>query len=946
MNFKSFLKATLSLILCLGLTSIVMGQVQYGNIYGSIVDEEGVPLAGVTVTLESDLIPTRTLVTTEGGFFRFLNLPPGTYKVTCELPGFNKFIQENINVVVGGSVTLKITMTMAKVEEEIIVTAVSPVVDTKKTGISTNITSEILTEIPSARDPWVILDQVPGIMVDRVNIGGSQSGQQSNFVSKGSHRNQAQWNVDGINITDQAATGASPTYYDFDTFEEMQIVTSGADPSIQTGGVSINFVTKRGGNKFRAEGRFFITDDSFQSKKIPEEAEKLGYKGDRIRSIYDYGLQIGGPIIKDRLWFWLGYGVQDIKMLTAADYPDDTKLVGYNAKINVQISKNNRAEFAFMLNDKKKWGRGASPTRPPETTWDQKGPSPYFKFEDEHIFGPNFYLSFKAAYMPMWFELAPKGGMDVQAGLDLATGMWSGSYGWYHTERPQADFKIDGNYFVEEILGGDHEFKFGVEYRWTPTTSIWEFAGNVLKLYWNGAPYLAEIGRQGHWDYKSDRYSFYIGDTFTKGRLTLNLGLRFDSEKSVNNPSTIPASKVAPDFLGEVKAPGSDPGVRWNTLSPRIGFTYDLTGDGKTIIRGNIARYGTQMGSWLATHISPVSDAGAGYFWNDLNGDDTVQTNELWGYPTAGLLWWYGFDPANPNSPTSPNKMDKDLVSPLTDEIILGIEREIIPDFSLGANLILRRNHRFWWTPYFKDDKVFTKDDYVVANTVTWEGKTYTYYTLTETRPAGTYMTQRPDYHENYTGIEIIAVKRLSHRWMLNASFTYNNHIRHYGDNGYLDPTNLDMLEGTYVAPQTGGSGKTRIWIGARWQFKMSGLYQLPYGFNISGFLNAREGYVYPKYIKVATPERGAVGLGATTDLYIEPFGTSRLPTFWNLDLRLEKVFKIGEYGKVYLIADAFNIFDSGILLGKFPQQNSPRAGEGEEWVNPRVFRFAIRYVF
>lgn len=932
---------------------LCFSQEQYGNIRGLVLDEEGVPLPGVTVTLESELYNPRSVITSEGGVLRFINVSLGMCRVKCELSGFKTYIQENIDIRVGFNVDLRVVMTPATLEEEITVVAESPVVDLKKTGTAVNVTQEMLQEIPSARDPWVIFQQVPGMLMNKENVGGSESGQQSLFLSRGTMPWTNMWNMDGVPITDMAATGSSPMYYDFDTFEEMQIITSGQDASIQTGGVSINFITRRGTNKFQVVGRTFFTNDNLQGDNRTEELKELGYIGNQINQIMDYGLQVGGPVIKDRLWFWLGYGVQDIRHLTIDGYPDNTKLEGLNAKLNFQISRKNRAELAFIYNSKISHGRGAGPRRPQETTFDQKGPVRYIKFEDEHVFSDNFLLSLKLAYQSGWFQVSPQGGMDVQPGLDLATGMWSGSFYFYKTERPSSVAKLDGNYFVEDVLGGDHEFKFGVAYRLTPVWSITAFAGDAVKYYQDGAPLFAEVYREGIWDYKSDRLSFYLNDAFTTGRLTLSFGLRVDREDSINNDVSVKASKVAPDLLPALNYTGVDPDVTFLTFSPRIGFTYDLTGDGKTILRGNVARYGAQQGAWLAYWISTSSLASAGYFWSDLNGDDEVTTDELSGYPTDGVLWFDGFDPWNPTSLESPNEIDRNIKTELTDELILGLEREMFPNFSLSATFILRRNHRFMWEPFYDKESQtkMTQENYIgpITGSITYDGETYNYeyWTLDQYRHAGRYQENQPDYHENYTSIEITAVKRLSHRWMMNASFTYQLHTAHFGDKGYNDPTNLDKFDGAMSAPAITlwGSRPSR-YPSADWMAKLSFLFQLPWDFNLSCFANARQGYIYPQWVKIDAPERGAVGLEGTTTIFTEKLGKRRYPNFYNLDLSLVKEIRLGDYGTLSLSIDGFNVFNFSHSLARYPQINSPRHDEIEVILNPRVIRFGIRYSF
>jgi hypothetical protein len=419
------------------------------------------------------------------------------------------------------------------------------------------------------------------------------------------------------------------------------------------------------------------------------------------------------------------------------------------------------------------------------------------------------------------------------------------------------------------------------------------------------------------------------------------LGLRLDRERSWNNDATVKASKVAPELLPSLTYPGVDPDVTFLDFSPRIGFTYDLTGDGKTILRGNVARYAGQWGTWNAYWVSSSYLASAIYEWNDPNGDDLVTTDELIGYPTEGILWWYGFDPWDPTNLDSPNAVDKNLKTDLTDELILGFERELFSDLSLSLNLILRRNSRIDWYPYYDKEtgKKLIQEDYIgpISGTIEYGGKAYDYeyWTLSEYRPAGEIMESHPDYYHFYRGIEISAVKRLSHRWMLSASFTYQLHTEHYGEDAISDPTNIDKIDGARFYMKY-----------TDWMAKVSFLYQLPWRFNISGFANARQGYIIPQYIRIPTPERGDVGLGGYTNIFIEKWDANRLPVFYNVDLSLTKDISLDKYGMLTLCVDAFNIFNYAHDLDRFRQVNSSRHDEIQQILNPRVIRFGVRYRF
>ena len=198
-------------------------------------DQTGAVLPGVTVTLNGPkLLQPQFAISSETGAFRFADLPVGTYSVTCELAGFQTVVREDLILNAGATVTVSFELGLAQVAEVITVSGESPIVDVRETGLPETFDRARLENIPSARDPWVIIEQTPGMVMDRQNVGGNESGQQSTFVTRGTSFTQNIWNYDGVNITDNAAQGATPMYYDFGAFDEVNITTGGQDTSMQT----------------------------------------------------------------------------------------------------------------------------------------------------------------------------------------------------------------------------------------------------------------------------------------------------------------------------------------------------------------------------------------------------------------------------------------------------------------------------------------------------------------------------------------------------------------------------------------------------------------------------------------------------------------------------------------------------------------------------------------
>ena len=182
-----------------------------GDLYGTVVLADGSRIPGVSITIAGNF-GKKTTITSDQGNFRFLDIAPGSYELKCELQGFKTVIQKGVEVSLGKAVTLNVMMETTTLQEEITVSGKVNVIDTRKTTVGVNVTKDMVDSIPTARNPWTVLSAVPGIVLDRVDIGGADSGQQSNFMAGGGDQADTTWNVDGANITDPSSIGASPSY--------------------------------------------------------------------------------------------------------------------------------------------------------------------------------------------------------------------------------------------------------------------------------------------------------------------------------------------------------------------------------------------------------------------------------------------------------------------------------------------------------------------------------------------------------------------------------------------------------------------------------------------------------------------------------------------------------------------------------------------------------------
>ncbi len=304
---------TLAFGFLLAFTGAASAQIATGNVYGVARDESGAVLPGAQVTIASHF-GTRSTVSGSDGAFRFLGLERGDYAMTLSLAGFASTLRR-IRVTTGENVDVVVVMKVTAVAETVEVQAETPLVDSRRRGTATTLTSEELARVPNARDPWGVLKAVPGVAVNVVNIAGNENGQQLNVSSKGQPPAENTWNLDGMVITDMAAAGGSSAYYDFGAFEEITVTTGGTDLAMATGGAGINLTTKRGTNAFHGSARYLVADERLSFGNIDDQGQApfvpndlatdprlrnpdgtYRDQGDRIDSLQDYGFELAGPV--------------------------------------------------------------------------------------------------------------------------------------------------------------------------------------------------------------------------------------------------------------------------------------------------------------------------------------------------------------------------------------------------------------------------------------------------------------------------------------------------------------------------------------------------------------------------------------------------------------------------------------------------------------------------
>jgi len=884
-------------------------------------------MAGVTVTLHGPGA-AQIMSTAANGEFHFLHLSPGAYSVTLERSGFET-VRRDVAVALGKNAVIAATLSVAGAQEAVTIGGPSPAVDTRTTETGASFSRSELDAIPTTRDPWGMLRQVPGVLLGNMDVGSAQSTQQPTFIGKGTHPDQNTYNLDGVGVS---IGGATPLYFDFDSLDSIEVATGGSDLSLSTPGVTLNLVTKRGTNQLLGSARVLYTG---------------GAK-------WDYGAEAGGPLWKDRVWLWAA-GASNSFLGQTFILPDGEATRSqeaqkyWNAKLNAAAVPSNTLTLSFTSFERDAEGRGAAPDRSQPSTWDQTFPSQSLKVEDSQVLSPTLFASAYFSYLKTRLTNTPQGGVAEQADSDV-NGVWRNSYNFHRFGLPQHQVGATTSTFFD-MATLQHELKFGFGYRHATLDSMTVWPGDELVGYANSDGPLASITRASNQHLLFNYYDTYLGDTIRAGNLTVNAGVRFDYQQGRNLPSSVPANPVFPDRLPAVQY-GGDSGypVTWRMVQPRVGATYTVGRDHTTLLRASYARFSNQLSNEIATINAFPGSTGLYYSWNDANGNGRVEPNEV-----GDFQFPQSVNPDDPGSAVPVNQISRSLKPPTTDEFIVGVEGQIFSKVSASLAYTHRSTHNLEFSPLIGTTRSSyqylgnaagiaeaNSNGFVLDFSVPYYGLT------TDPPPVGSELQNRPDASETYSGVELQLLKPFSHGWMARVSFAYNDWQQHIGPGAIVDPNN--------ITPGTNTNGPVvESGINATWQFNVSGTVLLPWeiaaGMNVFG----RQGFPIPYYVEVITNDPS----GSRPDVQIGQATQYRTPNVYEVDLQLSRAFRIGPHVTVIPQFDCFNLLNSHTVLqrdglvGFYDAKASPAFDTDPEQFNAvaevlssRTFRGGVRILF
>ncbi len=643
-------------VILIGFGTALGQSVSSGTIHGIVKDESGGVLPGVTATLTSPVLQVRELVqvTDAEGAYRFVDLPAGTYTLKFELGGFSSLIREDLRLTVGFTARVDENLKVGSMEESITVSGQSPVVDITSTSASVAFTKEILDAVPRGRDLQNVLAMAPGVTQETIDVGGSTLAQRQDTASYGMEA-QPKLQYEGMNLA-MGADQNTPIYFIDNSLEEVQVRTSGNDAEVSTPGVSMVAIMKSGSNTFHGAYRASWQPDSLQASNLNDELKAQGIgTPPQLKTFYDFAADLGGRVIRDKLWFYGGYAKQtksegtlgfaetagpDGKYLTG-DEPQayfESSLYQYSAKASYQMSKNNRLVYVWQKGVKAQPQNGGARTRPLEATRDYLNPTSIQKAEWQSTVNPRLLLNATGGYVGYvtdYDAARSYARADAPSRQDTETGVFTGSHVQHQGKtRDRYQLEASATIFPGRSMVGQHDFKTGVSMYWDRTSDAWlnNLAGNYLLITdkVNGVSntpvriraYNTPVSPLDN----EDIFAWYFKDSWRPNqRLTLNLGLRWEYQHSYlpdqqfdgarDFPTVFPAKHV--DFL-DVQT--------FNRVVPRLGVAYDL--GGKSVIKATWGLYNYILGDTYGDVFAATATANALFLWHDLNNDRLWTPNE------------------------------------------------------------------------------------------------------------------------------------------------------------------------------------------------------------------------------------------------------------------------------------------------------------------------------
>lgn len=691
---RGLLLLTAVILLSLTAAPLLAQSRNTGAIRGVVTDETGGRIPGVVVELQSpDYIGgVHAMTTDKNGSYRFTDLPPGTYTLRFSIEGYQKVERQAIRLEATKTLDLDVQLTARGGEETIVVSGQSPLVDLASSATPTTLSEDYLQNLPTTRTQIDVLNLAPGIN-DSAAFGGG-----------GSSANAYQ--IDGVDVSDPE--GGTPfAFFNFNLMKEVQLVGLGA-PAEYGGftGVVFNSVTKSGSNDFSGLVDILNVPKSLVAKNTDDP----DFQPPSQEKFYDTTAQVGGPFIKDKLWYF--FSAQLLQDDSTNGGPLRTERdPRFFGKLTWQMNANNSLEVWGEYDRFDITGRGGDAFTPLEATVKETAPEWDWNFSWRSVLSPNTTLNMAYTGWYGYYYLDPTSGYSKPGHVDSNGFASQNSSFYYLADRYRHVLNATISHYSDTFLTGKHDFKYGVEFERSRVRSRDGYPGGAY--YYdladpNGAVYYSYAYLGYSYDLKAvnTRLSGFVQDSWQiNDRWTVNPGVRVDFNRG--------------------SVPGSANIFRTVPLAPRIGFNYDLTGKKKTILK---AHYGVYYEALFGNYFEPLTPGA--YTQKDVYGFDPTTTTFDRNNPDPSLLL----------RSELPKKVviDHDLKHPQMNQYTVGIDHDFGNDFAVSGALIYRKTKNFIETVSLDGDFTKVKGfDPVTGKNVTLFDQGNINDTLIITNPSG-----------------------------------------------------------------------------------------------------------------------------------------------------------------------------------------------------------------
>jgi hypothetical protein len=938
----------LTTAIVLTIATLASAQNTTTRLVGTVRDNQGGVLPGVTVTATSPaLIGGQSSVSEGNGTYQFPTLPAGTYVVTFELPGFQTVKREAVVLALGQTLTIDAELPVGGLSEVVQVTTAAPVLDRQSTTIGNVLDTAELTTIPSSTDLWGALTQAPGIRAKGFDVGGSHKIQSTGYDAFGVS-GQVRVMTEGVDQTEGA--GGAGFYQDYYANSEISVSAAGQDVTTNTPGAQVLVTVKSGGNQFKGMFNQSYEHRDFVGNNIDAETAARGFTGQPNLAYNETHGDIGGPIVKDKLWFFVSrnhFRIDKAQSGVPESVATDLGIVDdITTKETWKPTPNNTFIAYYQHQHKQQPKRGLSVTTGPGSTLAQSSYAWMGNGRWQRVWSNRLFSEVNVGHWGYNFPLLPTTDYRVSPPrTDVITGVNTGAGAGPSTSNPRKpQVFANASYYLPTDRGGSHDLKAGFE--WLDdggSSGATGQSGAVQYLDSNGQTSqvrLTDVGTPETfgetWLPSTDgnrRLAAYVQDRWAvTDRLTVTAGLRYDQQTPYYEDS-----KRAP-VLSEVFAAAFTTGrellVR-NTFAPRVGVSFDPTGSGLSTVKAFYGRYYHNFASQF-TGVNPGGTNTRTYVFNDLNG------NRL--YDGVGEL---GNLVASSGGATT--TFNPDLKTPQTDEFNASYQRQFWGQSAVRLAWVRKQTRNTVATLNASWIGQFTQP---VSRTVSLQGVvggvTGTETFVVRDLPASlrgvvnNVIDNLPASVDggaaNYDTVELAFNKRVASSLFVDASVdvTRADDLRSANGASNSPLTQADPISSSYfenVYPEIGNRQSTSVW-----SARLSGRYELPLAINVAGNVRVQSGWNYARIISVSLPNAG------TQRFWYGNLDGQRSDSVPLVSLRIDRTWQIWKT-RVTGMADVFNVTNANPVTN-FNLTNGPSFGQINGALDPRTLQLGLRIEF